>query len=200
MSWFPFKLHQTAKQVFTGADRERLVCVLSGWQYGRDHNDWQLNAYKEFSGGVNPDAFATAHYWGGYESEDHNKFQNSPPTMSQLYEANRKSTKVRERFEINKAIYAKHGVNVIAYEGGFAYVPNSSGHNYSDETIEFNTAPQMELLYEEFLEQWDDEGYGLICFFEYGERPGWNRYGNFGHVFDNNQLDVPKYRAVTKWK
>jgi hypothetical protein len=106
------------------------------------------------------------------------------------------------RIRQQAAVARKHGLPLVAYEGGQHFLCIRSA-NQNDAAVRLlcavNRDPRMEALYEDYLRAWKDEGGGLFCHFA-----SLSRYGQFGswglaeRLEDLGAPASPKFNALRR--
>ena len=96
----------------------------------------------------------------------------------------------------------KHGMDLIAYEGGQHLVGTGGAENNQELTALFiaaNRDPEMKALYLEDLKGWQKSGGKLFATFSsmglYGK---WGSWGLLQHP-DQNPATAPKYQAIMEF-
>jgi hypothetical protein len=102
----------------------------------------------------------------------------------------------------NKKVADKHGLKLVAYEGGQHLVGISGAEN--NEKIEqlflkANTDKRMGELYTQYLDSWQKQGGDLFCLFNSVSE--WSKWGSWGLLQhqDDPANSSPKYLAAIQW-
>jgi len=190
------------EEVFGG--HTRLVRVL-GTQAG---NDYIANIITEQDAAYqHADALAIAPYLGLTPSPRH-------PTLKPEQVAEWPVDKVLDYLEqtvlpattvgIRKlhAVAAKHGLCLLAYEGGQHLVGINGGENCLLLTALFkaaNASPRMADLYQRYFAAWTNQDGDLFCYFS--SVSAWSKWGSWGAMqyYDETPEQSPKYRALQRW-
>ena len=191
------------EEVFGGA--ERLVRVLA-WQAG---NTWWMeeiilphqDAYRQ------ADALAIAPYlgmnvppegkgltagqvaaWSVDQALDHLEREALPESIRAI--------------EATKEVADKHGLALVAYEGGQHMVGVGGGENNEAMTRLFQAAnahPRMGKIYEQYYDAWTAAGGDLFCYFSSVGR--WSKWGSWGimQYYDDPPAESPKFMATMRW-
>ncbi len=99
----------------------------------------------------------------------------------------------------HKKLVDKHGLRLIAYEGGQHAVGGAGAENNEAMTklfLDMNRSPRMGQLYKRYLDGWNRNGGELFCVFS--SVGGWSKWGSWG-LLEHQDDDTPKYRAVVAW-
>jgi hypothetical protein len=102
----------------------------------------------------------------------------------------------------HKKIADRHGLALLAYEGGQHLVGIQGAENNETLTKLFHAAnahSRMGPIYDRYLEAWEREGGGLFCHFSsVGE---WSKWGSWGLIqyLDDDREKSPKWQATMKW-
>jgi hypothetical protein len=102
-----------------------------------------------------------------------------------------------------KQIAAKHGLKLIAYEGGqhmVAFVQDRDLVARLTETMQqANRHPRMGDLYRRYFDHWSDIGGGTFAVFSSISR--WSNHGAWGlaEFYDSQPSEYPKLEAVLQW-
>ncbi len=103
----------------------------------------------------------------------------------------------------SKAAADKHGLNLIAYEGGQHMVPLTDDRAMNDRLsrlmIEANAHPRMGAMYKRYYDAWSDAGGNLFAVFASVGK--WSVHGCWGLAqwYDQKAHDIPKYRETLRW-
>ena len=181
-AWAAIRLFRAADLVF-GADSPRVIKVLAtqssnAWVAGQHQlvmqnpklNPWQVQA----------DAIATAPYFG------HKVEGDAPDTVEQLRAAIAKSADQSAR---HKAIADRHGLTLMAYEGG---------QHITKEARAINRHPVMYDLYQEYLRAMAPyySHFSHYCHVgQAGDRGAWGCIEYTGQPL----AEAHKYRALVEW-
>jgi len=101
-----------------------------------------------------------------------------------------------------KKVADKHGLKLLAYEGGQHLVGVGGGENNDAMTKLFQAAnrhPRMGAVYAKYLDGWRDAGGDLFCIFS--SVGGWSKWGSWGlaEYYDETEEQQPKLKAVMEW-
>jgi len=191
------------EQVFGG--RERLVRVLA-WQSG---NTWWMeriilphhDAYKH------ADALAIAPYMGmsvPRQGKGLTADQVAKWSVDQALDhlENESLPKSIRAIRATKEVADKHGLTLVAYEGGQHMVGVGGGENNDAMTRLFHAAnahPRMGRIYQEYFEAWTDAGGDLFCYFSSVGK--WSKWGSWGIMqhYDDDPAASPKFMATMRW-
>jgi len=187
--------------------RERLVRVLA-WQSG---NTWWMeriilpyqDAYKH------TDALAIAPYMGMNVPREARKkglsaAEVSKWTVDQALDHLEKECLPRSirAIRATKETADKHGLTLVAYEGGQHMVGVGGGENNDALTKLLQAAnahPRMGKIYREYFDAWTDAGGDLFCYFSSVGR--WSKWGSWGIMqhYDDQEARSPKFMATMGW-
>lgn len=177
------------EQVFGG--KNRLVRVIAS----QAANPWLSGTLLDYAGGsANADALAIAPYF--YASGMNNRMPGG--TVNDVIELCEKfiRTTVVDRLKLNKQHADRHGVAMIAYEGG-QHLVEANNTAVTDLYIAANRDPRMYDLYGLYFNAWaaQNEG-GLFMNFTTVYQP--SKYGSWGCLeYQDQPLNkAHKYRAV----
>lgn len=190
------------EEVFGG--RDRLVRVMATQSVSANVSENKLSfqdAYKYC------DALATAPYFGPMIPVKNDKQPELTAdkvatwTADQLldYAEQNEFTKSIESMKKQKAIAAKYGLTLVAYEGGQHMVglreatKNEALNNLFYAT---NRHERMGQIYQRYLDAWRETGGGMFCLFS--SVSTWGRSGSWG-LLENQTESTPKYEAVMQW-
>ncbi len=101
-----------------------------------------------------------------------------------------------------KAIADKHGLKLLAYEGGQHLVGIHGAENNEALTRLLHAAnahPRMATIYERYFEAWTQVGGGLHCHFD--SMSPWSKWGSWGllrHGLEDPKQS-PKFMATMRW-
>lgn len=199
------EIFQIFDKVF-GAQKARVIHVLAG-QAGHDHlNEVLLRSFEDAS--IQPvktsraDALAIAPYLGAtLAGELADKGQAGSVTVPALLDKldSLVKSEVAEPTRHNYTIAQKHGLRLVAYEGGQHLVAYGSASNdgaFVAKLIAANRNPRMRSIYMRMLDAWyENSGQGLLMLFNFAETP--NKYGAWGLLEGQEQpmTRAPKYQA-----
>lgn len=102
----------------------------------------------------------------------------------------------------NAAVAKKHGLRLIAYEGGQHLVGSSGAENNDALTSLFlraNGDPRMGSLYDDYFQGWKQAGGGEFSYFS--SVGTWSKWGSWGVVqyADDNLAKSPKWQAIRRF-
>ncbi|OAI53148.1 hypothetical protein AYO47_00990 [Planctomyces sp. SCGC AG-212-M04] len=102
----------------------------------------------------------------------------------------------------HKKIADKHGLALIAYEGGQHLVGIQGAENNDTLTKLFHAAnahPRMGQIYDRYFEAWEKEGGGLFAYFS--SVGNWSKWGSWGLIqnLDEDPEKSPKWQATMRW-
>jgi hypothetical protein len=183
------------ESVFGGTDR--LVRVLAA----QSVNPWTSEQVVEFEGAAkHADALAIAPYFGNDFGDPKKADETAQLTVDQLLEGCRKAVaRNREVKEKQAAIARKHGLKLMAYEGGQHLAGYAGAENDERLTRLFhaaNRAPGMKAVYEQDLADWRAVGGDLFMVF--ASVGAYSKWGSWGLLeYDAQPIETaPKYQAV----
>ena len=109
---------------------------------------------------------------------------------------------VKNRMTNNVALAKKHGVKLVAYEGGQHLLRVDGAHRISDEKVfelfsEANRDPRMIQAYQQYLQAWKRSGAGIMMHFN-----GISNIDNRNYFAMLERPENPnsaKYRALTQY-
>ncbi len=184
------------KDVFGGSDR--LVRVLAA----QSSNPWTSRKILEFGKAYkSADALAIAPYFGGYLGKPDTQRAVSHMTVGQILGQCRNDMDLQHRKVAEHAALAgKHGLDLIAYEGGQHLVGTGGAENNEQLTALFmaaNRDPRMGQLYREDLKGWQNAGGGL--FMTFASMGQYGKWGSWGLLEYSGQDAPPKYRAIRRF-
>lgn len=191
-------------KVFAG-EPQRLVRVLAGQAQNEDLNDVLLASFEDAR--INPargsaDVLAIAPYLGGglaNELAEHGK--TGSVSVPELLDRLDKliGPEVSEPTAHNKKIAERHGLHLVAYEGGqhlIAYGDAQEDKAFVNKLIAANRDPRMRSIYMRMLDAWyAHSGNGLFMAFNFAETP--SKFGMWGLLESQEQpmSAAPKYQA-----
>jgi hypothetical protein len=197
------RIFEIFEKVFGGTDRlVRVLAGQAGWLY---RNEVLLDAFENPA--VNPkrvraDAFAIAPYFGTSVADDIAKARKASTISVDEILKRLEGTidqQVRVTTKEHKALADRHGLRLVAYEGGQHLVANGEYMNNEALTaklIAANRDPRMGRLYEKMFDAWYAEsGRELLVLFNSAETP--SKFGSWGLLESQEQLPerAPKYKA-----
>jgi hypothetical protein len=102
----------------------------------------------------------------------------------------------------SKAVAAKFGVKLVAYEGGQHMVRVQGAENNAALTkllLAVNADPRLATIYGNYLDAWKKEGGDLFCHFSSVDK--WSKWGSWGclQYFDEDPAKAPKFTAIMRW-
>jgi hypothetical protein len=110
--------------------------------------------------------------------------------------------KAAKTIEAQAAVAKKHGVELVAYEGGQHLL--GIGPQQDDARLNFvfdraNRDPRMKSIYSAYLSSWRDKGGHL--FLHYLSCQGWSKYGRWGAMErqDQPRAEAPKLDALLEF-
>lgn len=195
-----------SREIWTLAEaalgRDRIVRVLAAQQDGPAEAEMLLG-YEDTAKHV--DVLAVGAYFGVELGLPENEERVRTMTLDELFRELEQNSlpnamaAVRE----NAAIAARHGVSLVAYEGGqhlsaaMFGVDNAAIEERFDEA---NRDPRMGRLYTKLIEEWNSAAKGgLFVHLNECDRLGpFGRWGLLEHI-TQPRADAPKYDAVLKW-
>jgi hypothetical protein len=199
------QIFQLFDQVFAG-ESARLTRVLAG-QAQNDHlNEVLLESFDDPA--INTargaaDVLAIAPYLGGSLASDlaeHGKVQSiSVPELLDKLDQHVGSD-VSEPTRTNRRIAERHGLRLVAYEGGQHLVAPGHDSSVVSKLIAANRNPRMRAIYGRMFDSWFTESdRGLLMLFNYIETS--NKYGSWGLLESQEQplTEAPKYQAFFDW-
>ncbi|RYG45359.1 hypothetical protein EON79_12850 [bacterium] len=189
------------ESVFGG--RDRLVRVLPGFAA----NDWinnEILSWKDAS--KHADALAIAPYI------PFNIGPDSKPPLAEVagWSLDRLFQELQEEalpeaigfMQKNAAVAKKHGLKLIAYEGGPHLVGVAGGENDERMTALFlkaNADPRMGSLLDGYFKGWAEAGGGEFAYFS--SVSGWSKWGSWGALqyADDDPAKSPKWGAMRRF-
>ena len=189
-----FKLWE---DVFTGADRDRLVRVCAV------QADWGDTVHRTLSwvmqnGGC--DALAPAGYFGPNEAV-YAKWDAAGARLTTDDVVSDMRPMIAEAGKwlmLNAEMARQAGVRLVVYEGGQHIQPSGQAEKpYGPALRAVQKHPAMLQLYRENLKLYAKEGCDLFCAFNSVGRQG-TRWGSWGHAerYGQNPAEMPKYKAL----
>jgi len=192
------EIFQIWEEVFGGPDR--LVRVLAA----QSNNSWTSEKILGFEKTYkNTDALAIAPYFGGELGKPETADEVVRMSLKGILDQCRHDMAIRHKKIVEHAALAeKHGLDLIAYEGGQHLVGTGGAENNKELTALFiaaNRDPRMKQLYLEDLGGWKKAGGGLFTAFasmsQYGKWGSWGILENQ----DQNPAGAPKYQAIIEF-
>ena len=220
MQWYGMRTAQTAqiwKQTF-GKERDRVVAVLATQTGWKGLETYALNTPAWVAEGNEPawkavDAYAVTGYFGNnlgspkyantvrsWLSEPDGGFAKAFRHLSQGGLLGDSKDSVKDTialFQYHAEVAKRHGLQLVAYEGGQHIVGTSGIENDAQLTeffIALNRRPEMADLYQQLLDGWKDAGGTLFNHFVDIAKP--SKWGSWGMMESLYQTDAPKYRAL----
>lgn len=200
------ELIQIFDRVFAD-DKARVVRVIAGHAHNDHMNDVLLGALADKAinrTGTRADVLAIAPYLGGGLASDLTEQGKTGsitvPEILDKLEALVRSD-VAEATRSNHKIAQRHGVRLIAYEGGQHLVAPGESQNdeaFVSKLIAANRNPRMRSIYARMLDAWyENSGQGLMVLFNFAESP--SKYGAWGLLESQEQelSRAPKYQAFS---
>jgi hypothetical protein len=190
-----FKIWESA---FGPAGNKRLVRVMAS----QSANPWVSEQVLSWKGAARQvDALAIAPYFGNDFGAPQTQASVAKMSVGQLLDALDKELDGRHRAWIEQqcAVAQKHGVSLVAYEGGQHLVGVGGAENnqsLTDLFIAANRSPRMSALYQKHLGIWFNAGGGLYMAFSSVAKP--TKWGSWGALEYQDQpvAAAPKYRAL----
>jgi hypothetical protein len=190
-----------------GTEANRLVRVLAG-QAQNDHlNEKLIDSFEDAA--INKarnqaDVLAVAPYVGGSVATgivEEGKAKVQTISISEILDRVEKNIapEVRDSTAANQKIARRHGLHLVAYEGGqhlVAYGEAGNDEAFVKKLIAANRDPRMRSIYVKALDAWyANSDNGLMMLFNYIESP--TKFGVWGLLESQEQrLDTaPKYQA-----
>jgi hypothetical protein len=189
------------ESVFGG--RARLVRVLPGFAA----NDWISNEILAWKNAAkHADALAIAPYI------PFNIGGDSKPTVAEVagWDPGRLFQEIRQKalpeaigfMRKNAAVAKKHGLRMIAYEGGQHLVGVGGGENDKRMTSLFlraNADPRIGALYDDYFRAWVAAGGAEFAYFS--SVSGWSKWGSWGALqyVDEDPAKSPKWQALRRF-
>jgi hypothetical protein len=191
------QVHAIFDRVF-GSENARVVRVLGGWASNAWSSGVMLDQVKKEGAVV--DAIAIAPYFGNSFGEPEQRGMVQGMSLSDLMNALEGAVDESLGWtKEQKKVADKHGVMLIAYEGGqhLAGVRDVADDPIINRLFDAaNESPKMKDLYLRYLKGWKDAGGGVFLHFNSVMRPG--RYGRWGALTSMEQprAEAPKYDAL----
>lgn len=191
------------EEVFRGT--ERLIRVLPSHS-GNSAVSENILGFREAA--KHADALAVAPYMpftvGRGRLKDLGE-QLADMTVDQLLDRFEESALQRslQRMDRDKAMADKHGLKLIAYEGGQHMTASGRNREFTTRLLakmrEANRHPRMREMYRKYFDHWAAIGGDTFAVFTSIQR--WNKYGSWGvaEFYDSKRSDYPKYDAVLEW-
>ena len=188
-----------------GSQAARVVHVLAGQAQNEHLNDKLLESFERAAinkARTQADVLAVAPYFGGSlaaEIDDEGKAVSV--TVDEIVQRleQRIGPEVHDSTAKNQKIAARHGVHLVAYEGGqhlVAYGDAAKNELFVRKLIAANREPRMRALYDKALDTWYAQSdNGLMILFNYIEAP--TKFGAWGLLESQEQRAeaAPKYQA-----
>jgi len=192
------EIFQIWEDVFGGPDR--LVRVLAG----QNTNPWTSEKILGFRKAYKKaDALAIAPYFGGELGKPETVAEVVRMSLEGILDQCRRDMAIRHKEVAEQAAVAeKHGLDLIAYEGGQHLVGIGGAENNRELTALFITAnrdPRMKQLYLEDLGGWKKAGGGMFAAF--ASMSPYGKWGSWG-LLENRDQDpkqAPKYQAILEF-
>ncbi|MGE0710132.1 MAG: hypothetical protein AB7N76_31490 [Planctomycetota bacterium] len=144
------------------------------------------------------DALAIAPYFSAGREVNRDPALSAGWSSADLLRACRRDLeRVRAMIVAHRALAARYGLALVAYEGGQHLVGRGGARDDLGLQARFlaaNRDPGMRALYREYLALWEAEGGGLFCHYASCEQP--DRSGDWGALESLRRGDAPKYRAL----
>lgn len=224
MQWYGMRSAQTAdiwKSTF-GAGKDRVVAVISTQTAWKGLEDPILNTPAWVAEGQAPawksmDAYAVSGYFGGNLGSS----ENAAIVKSWLADADGGFGKAFQQlsvggllpgnnqhsvddnirgFQYHANVAQKHGLKMVAYEGGQHLAPLRGVENdqkLANFLMELNRRPEMKDLYTKLLNGWKQSGGTVFNHFVDAATPG--KWGSWGALESITQPTSPKYAALTNF-
>ncbi|MBW2203781.1 MAG: hypothetical protein JRF52_06680, partial [Deltaproteobacteria bacterium] len=192
------EIFQIWEDVFGGPDR--LVRVLAA----QSTNSWTSEKILGFDKAYkNADVLAIAPYFGGNLGKPDTAVEVVKMSLQGILDLCRVHMAIRHKEVAEHAAVAeKHGLDLIAYEGGQHLVGTGGAENNAQLTALFiaaNRDLRMKELYLEDLGGWKKAGGGLFAAFSSMSRYGkWGSWGLLENQ-DQNPAGAPKYQAILEF-
>jgi hypothetical protein len=198
------QIFRTFERVF-GERAKRLVRVVAGQAQNAHLNEKLLESLADPA--INPqrsraDVLAIAPYAGGSVASQlvEEGAQRSVNALQILDRVERDiEPAVRDSTRAAKQLADRHGVGLVAYEGGqhlVAHGPAAEDTRFVQALIEANRLPRMGTIYGRMLDAWyQASGGGLMMLFNLTETP--TKFGAWGLLESQEQRveTAPKYQA-----
>ena len=186
------------EQVFSGADRKRLVRVCAVQAAWLDTASRTLS-WVTRNGGA--DALAPAGYFGPND-EVYARWEAAGATLTADEVIADMRLMIADSGKVVDAVYAglakEAGIRFITYEGGQHIQPRGQADTpYNPALTAAQTHPLMYDLYRENLDLYAQAGCDLFCAFASVSQQG-TRWGSWGHIetYGQDPATAPKYRAI----
>ncbi len=181
-------------------DRDRVVHVI-GAHSGNDFESTEMLAVDGLAEAA--DALAIAPYFGDFVRPDERAEFMAKSVDALLAEA--RDVHVPEalrQVRMQRAIAARHGLPLIAYEAGQHYVAVHGLEHDAEVNARMdalNRDPRFEAIYAQYLEGWREAGGGLLAHFVHAARSNdWGRFGALEHT-GQPPSEAPKLRAIIRF-
>ena len=192
------EIFQIWEDVFGSPDR--LVRVLAT----QCSNPWSSEKILGFEKAYkNADVLAIAPYFGGNLGKPETEKTVAKMSLREILDLCRIDMAIRHKETAqHTAVAEKHGLDLIAYEGGQHLVGTGGSENnraFTELFITANRDPRMKKLYLEDLIGWKKAGGGLFAAFSSMGRYG--KWGSWG-LLENQDQDpavAPKYQAILEF-
>ena len=192
------EIFQIWEDVFGNSDR--LVRVLAA----QSGNPWTSEKILGFEKAYeSADALAVAPYFGAHLGKPETQAEVAKLSVREILSRCKAHMAENHRqVAIHASKAKKHGMDLIAYEGGQHLVGTGGAENNQELTALFiaaNRDPEMKALYLEDLKGWQKSGGKLFATFSsmglYGK---WGSWGLLQHP-DQNPATAPKYQAIMEF-
>jgi hypothetical protein len=102
----------------------------------------------------------------------------------------------------NKRVADRHGLKLVAYEGGQHMVGILGAENNEQLTkllLAANAAPRLGSIYDRYFAAWQRAGGDLFCYFS--SVSSWSKWGSWGllQFLDDDRKASPKWKATMRW-
>jgi hypothetical protein len=198
------QIFQIFDRVYAGA-AARLVRVLSGQAQNEDLNDKLAESFEDPA--INKarnhaDVLAVAPYLGGSVASDIvEQGKLSSVSVAEILDRLEKNIgpEIRDSTAANLKTARKHGLHLVAYEGGqhlVAYGEAANNEAFVNKLTTANRDPRMRAIYGKALDTWyAHSDNGLMVLFNYIEAP--SKFGAWGLLESQEQRleTAPKYQA-----
>lgn len=149
------------------------------------------------------DALAIAPYFGSHLGKPETQNQVAKMSVGEILNRCRiHMAESHRKIAIHAALAKKHGLDLIAYEGGQHLVGTGGAENNPEMTALFlatNKDPEMKTLYLEDLKGWQKSGGKLFtAFSSMGSYGKWGSWGLLQHP-GQNPVTAPKYQAILEF-
>jgi len=192
------EIFQIWEDVFGGPDR--LVRILAA----QSSNPWTSKKILRFENVYkSADVLAIAPYFGGSLGNPETENEIANMSLKGILDQCGTHMAIRHK-EVSEhaAVAKKHGLDLIAYEGGQHLVGTGGAENNEQLTALFiaaNRDPRMKQLYLEDLGGWRKAGGGLFATFS--SMGPYGKWGSWG-ILENQDQDpagAPKYQAILEF-